>query len=452
MKMIFPVFNEWSRICCGAKRSRFCIFGVVDVDVSSCGYWGLSRLTGLRSYEFSGIQSSRLFTTKKVFYNVNNFWYCIDGYLIFYLKERKLKEESEIQSGNRRSSSVSQYHDDVLDMLKKNHITFILRLSIMRLGLGNITRDMTTGSMTTCGMPTKFAKSTWESGIKSSTTFYKIRTFYPLLSPYGCYRFFSSLNMTGSRSYSNKPDDGVIKGIWTLSGMRVKLTYCSIFFFGIPFLWNYFRDLPLVRCVSFQKIFILYVLCRFLVFLFLYRIIFFYGYLFMDELKAMVAPYLPSSSGGMSGSSFQPPLPSGEPSFLPIGSENNNLEREDESSRGKVIIESPVASVGDLLDADPNFDQEAGANVDRQIITEIELTIENKLRTYWKRPRVVQRFPNIGSFNFSDLAKHLAPEELDLKSKSTKELLDPFRHVQNINNVCSLFDVLLGELNERSDE
>lgn len=197
--------------------------------------------------------------------------------------------------------------------------------------------------------------------------------------------------------------------------------------------------------------FIFFSISRMLFVLLLSKILLSFGYIFMDELQQIVAPYLPSSSGGMYGSSFQPPLPSGEPSFLPIGSENDNLEREDSSSRGQVIIESPVASVGDLIDADPNFDQKAGAAVDIKIKKEIELTVKEKLRTYWKRPSVAQRFPNIKSLDFADLAKLLAQEDLELESKSTKDLLDLFKHVQNLKNVSPLFEELLGELNDRAE-
>ncbi|XXG41891.1 hypothetical protein AAC387_Pa01g2262 [Persea americana] len=82
---------------------------------------------------------------------------------------------------------------------------------------------------------------------------------------------------------------------------------------------------------------------------------------------------------------------------------------------------------------------------------EIEGSIENRLRTYCKRPSVAKRFPQIHCLNldFSALAKQLAEEELDVGSKSRAELLDMFKHVQKIHEIRGLFDDLLKSLNEK---
>lgn len=198
--------------------------------------------------------------------------------------------------------------------------------------------------------------------------------------------------------------------------------------FNIHFSWKCQIFLfPMVRRVPKDVRIILFRIGKVLFVLVLYRILLSLGLLLMDDLSRAVAPFLPSSSGGgLPGVFNTPPGSSGEPSLpLPYFHENEN-EKE------RMIIESSAASVGDLLaeaeaeELTSTFDQDTGAGVDREIWNEIELTLESKLRTYCRRPRVVNRFPNrnFSDLNFSELAKHMAREDLDLSCKSTEQLLE----------------------------
>ena len=96
-------------------------------------------------------------------------------------------------------------------------------------------------------------------------------------------------------------------------------------------------------------------------------------------------------------------------------------------------------------------DLDVPPDLETRMKKEIEGSIENRLRTYCKRPSVAKRFPQIHCLNldFSALAKQLAEEELDVGSKSRAELLDMFKHVQKIHEIRGLFDDLLKSLNEK---
>lgn len=85
-----------------------------------------------------------------------------------------------------------------------------------------------------------------------------------------------------------------------------------------------------------------------------------------------------------------------------------------------------------------------------QIKAEIETSVERSLRAYCDWPSVAKRFPKVNypSLDYSALAKHLAQEELEVGSKSTKELLELFQMVQGVSGIKGLFNDLLRSLNE----
>ena len=85
-------------------------------------------------------------------------------------------------------------------------------------------------------------------------------------------------------------------------------------------------SLPLVTLIPKQVRIHLFIFARIVFFLILFKVAFSLFSLFMDELHRAVAPFLPASGGIHSGVN-PPPGPSGDPSFFPLSSTNDNQQQ-----------------------------------------------------------------------------------------------------------------------------
>ena len=141
------------------------------------------------------------------------------------------------------------------------------------------------------------------------------------------------------------------------------------------------------------------------------------------ELFGAVAPFLREFQEGL------PPAPDVEPQ-APLSQEEQaqaSSSHRAPDPEGRAVLETP------------------------ELVSGIESHLEKGLRSYSQRPSVTKRFPRIDSqtLDFSNLAKQLAKDELDVGSKSTDELRDLFQKVRNIHNVQGIYDDLLRSLSEQ---
>ena len=152
---------------------------------------------------------------------------------------------------------------------------------------------------------------------------------------------------------------------------------------------TFFCALPLVRKMHKEMQILFFYICKsFFIFL-LSRLSFSLGYIFMDDLSRAVNQFYPSGTGG--GMSSTLPGPSGDPSFLPIHTDDR--EEGSPSSLGSLTnsnleylhdflndttYEEPTTNISPLMSDDIRR-QELLDEMDRRVSNGLEKVVDSKL-------------------------------------------------------------------------
>ena len=168
-------------------------------------------------------------------------------------------------------------------------------------------------------------------------------------------------------------------------------------------IFTLFCAAPLVRKMQKEMQILFFYVCKsFFIFL-LSRLSFALGYIFMDDLSRAVNQFYPSGTGG--GMSSTLPGPSGDPSFLPIHTDDreegslHSLTSSDQKFL-REFFETDVSSSNSLDPKDPNISPECWES--------FELYIQKKFERYLSWKNVKNRFPHVGRLDSKVCAQEIA--------------------------------------------
>ncbi|YP_008992381.1 hypothetical protein Salmi_Mp115 (mitochondrion) [Salvia miltiorrhiza] len=174
----------------------------------------------------------------------------------------------------------------------------------------------------------------------------------------------------------------------------------AYFFLLLGGSYSIFTSLPLVRDMPKESQIILYILTRFLFLFVIYKQLVDLGYAFMNELQQAVAPFL-QPSGGIGGSSGQPPLPS-DP-FIPLVAPAP--DDPEENPPGQPLFHQQQN--------DPAVGQQ-----------KLESVLVKHLKRHCRLVDVRKKYPQLNSTEVDSLyfAKNLAISQLDTDTKTDSEM------------------------------
>lgn len=196
--------------------------------------------------------------------------------------------------------------------------------------------------------------------------------------------------------------------------------FLAFYLSGHLSIFSFVNSLPLVRKLSFQIRIFLYALVKLLFFLLILKIFYSLGYLFMDELQRAVAQFYPSTSGGIHEGGFSQP-PTTPPENSGLGLIPGAQSEEDRPDSNHYASGSSQEAKEKLL-----------------------AILKRHLRKHCASQAVAQKYPYLKDLkqdDFNYFAQHIAISELEIESKTDREIAELADYILNYNRVKTLLDL-----------